>query len=276
MSSYKSWEDVDSWAQEVFALEKEPDLEVVFNEIFSGEENTDAKIDKIINYVQDDIRYMGIESGIGSIKPFPPEQVVEQRFGDCKDKSLLLVSLLKNIGLHESYPVLVNTITKQETDKHFPSNKLFNHCIVMFKYEGETYWVDPTMAVQGGDFKDLFTPDYGKALIIGQPGDSLVKMSPRETKTGAHIREEMFVSSFSQPARLTITSNRFGFEADTRRAMFEYVSTNDLSEMVTEDLKKVFPIVTKTSDLIIEENIDSNHFIITYNYEVDGFWQDGD
>ena len=37
----------------------------------------------VINFVQNDIRYMGIEQGIGSIKPFTPEQVVKQRFGDC-------------------------------------------------------------------------------------------------------------------------------------------------------------------------------------------------
>ena len=85
-------------------------------------------INKLIDYVQDDIRYMGIETGIGSIKPMPPEQVVKQRYGDCKDKSLLLVSLLKKAGIVKAYPVLLNTFLQHKIDRDFPSNEVSNHC----------------------------------------------------------------------------------------------------------------------------------------------------
>ncbi|XHR98086.1 hypothetical protein ACFJIV_16335 [Mucilaginibacter sp. UC70_90] len=42
---------------------------------------------------------MGIEIGEYSHRANNPEKVFRQRYGDCKDKSLLLVSMLKAGGL---------------------------------------------------------------------------------------------------------------------------------------------------------------------------------
>lgn len=276
LSSFNSWKDVNKWAQNIFALQNEPKLDDVFDEIFTGEETTEEKINKIINYTQDDIRYMGIESGIGSIKPFSPEQVVKQRFGDCKDKSLLLVSLLKKIGIEKAYPILANTIMKDEVDRHYPSNQIFNHCIVKFEYNNNTFWVDPTITLQGGDFRDLFTPDYGKVLVVGMPDDTLQKMSPRKMEASTSIIEEYTMSSFSEPAKLKITSIRNGFEADLRRSQLEYFSIADISKLVTDDLKLYFPSVTKKGEVEISDDIEKNNLSTTYNYEINGFWQDGD
>ena len=276
LSSFNSWTDVNKWAQEVFTLNKEPELDNVFNEIFTEEESTDDKINKLINYVQDEIRYMGIESGIGSIKPFPPEQVVSQRFGDCKDKSLLLVSLLKKIGIENSYPALVNTVMRQDIAKFYPSNEVFNHCIVNFVYNDTSYWVDPSIAQQGGDYKDLHTYDYGKSLIIGLPSDTLQNMPQGNKEMGTDITEEYKINSFTEPSTLTITSTRFGSDADQRRIMMEYYTVKSITEQVTNDMKLLFPAVNITNETQISDDIESNQFTTTYNYEVDGFWTDGD
>jgi hypothetical protein len=276
LSSFKTWKEVNNWAQNVFALKNEPVLKVVFKEIFTGNETMDEKINKTINYVQDDIRYMGIESGIGSIKPFPPDQVVKQRFGDCKDKSLLLVSLLKKIGINEAYPVLVNTYMKQDIDKFYPSNEVFNHCIVKFEFNDTTYWVDPTLTQQGGDYKNLSVVDFGKVLIIGVPSDTLSKMTIRNVLSNINIADEYTMKSFTDPASLVIKSIRRGFEADIRRIIFEQHSAEEYSKYVTDDLKRYYPTVNKTDDIVLNDDIDNNVFSTTYKYEINGFWQDGD
>lgn len=276
LSSHKSWKDVNAWAQSVFSLPDKPKLDDVLEEVLTGDETTEQKIFKLINYVQDDIRYMGIESGIGSIKPFAPEQVVKQRFGDCKDKSLLLVWLLKNIGIEKAYPALVNSVTQSKVDKYLVSNQIFDHCIVTFEYDNETYWVDPTIAMQGGDFKYLYTPDYGKALIIGQAADTLQLMYVKNEAGMTKYSDEFTFRSFTEPAQLKITSERNGFEADIRRLGMEYYSINDITELVGNELKLQFPAVNKTSEVIINDDMDSNTFTMTYNYEIDGMWKDGD
>jgi len=276
LSSNKSWKDVNEWAQNVFSLKKNPKLDDVFVEVFTGNETTEQKISKLIDYVQDDIRYMGIESGIGSIKPFSPEQVAKQRFGDCKEKSLLLVWLLKNIGIEKAYPALVNTHLENELDAYLVSNQIFNHCIVTFEYNNETYWVDPTIAMQGGDFKDIYTYNYGKALVIGQPADTLQTISITNKKGITNYIDELKFKSFTDPGQLVIRSKRSGFEADTRRYLMEYYSVNDVAEKLSNVLKKQFPIVTKTDEVKIDDDMDTNTFTMTYRYDVDEIWQNGD
>lgn len=276
LSSIKSWKEVNTWAQEVFGLKKEPELESVFKEIFVGNETLDEKINKVIDYVQDDIRYMGIESGIGSFKPSAPDKVVKQRFGDCKDKSLLLVWLLKKIGISKAYPALVNVAMLYETDKLQPSNEIFNHCIVKFEHENKTYWVDPTITQQGGDYKNLAMVDYGRALVVGESLDTIPLMSPQNTKATTFIKEDLSVKSFTEPATLEITSSRNGIEADKKRNFLEQYTSEDISKSVTDDLKLIYPIVNKTDDIKIVDDIKSNIISTTYKYEIDGFWQDGD
>jgi hypothetical protein len=276
LSSFHSWAQVNDWARNVFALYKEPALDNVFKEIFTGEETTEDKINKIINFVQDEIRYMGIESGIGSIKPFPPELVVNHRFGDCKDKSLLLVSLLKQIGLEKAWCVLVNTQLKNEINNMYPSNEVFNHCMVRFDYNDTTYWVDPTMAQQGGDFRNLYNPSYGKALIIGMRADTLQSMSPARIESGVNLTEEYTISSFTEPSTVTITSDRYGGEADQRRQLLEYFTTNDISDRVMGDLKLLFPKVTRNKETVMLDDMVKNRCVATYNYAVDDYWVDGD
>jgi transglutaminase-like putative cysteine protease len=94
---------VNKWAQHVLPYPGSPTSTLYSRRFLQGTKTTEEKINKIINYVQDDIRYMGVESGIGSIKPFAPEEVAKRRYGDCKDKSLLLVSLLKQVGVTKAY-----------------------------------------------------------------------------------------------------------------------------------------------------------------------------
>lgn len=276
LSSFKTWTEVNKWAQSVFALKTEPDLIEVFKEIFNGNETTEEKINKIIDYVQDDIRYMGIESGIGSIKPFSPNQVVKQRFGDCKDKSLLLVSLLKKIGIEEAYPALVNGRMQDKIDNLLPSSEIFNHCIVVFNYKNKTYWIDPTFTLQGGDFRNLSIVDYGKALIVGLTSDSLSKVCAQNFKSEINLTEELTINSFTEPASLEIKSDRYGFEADQRRLLLDRYTSIDISKSVSDDLKLMYPIVNKTEDMVINDDNINNSVLTTYKYSVDGFWQDGD
>ncbi|HMT28307.1 MAG TPA: DUF3857 domain-containing protein [Bacteroidia bacterium] len=276
LSSFRSWREVNTWAQSVFALKKEPELSEVFHELFSGTETTEEKINKIINFVQDDIRYMGVESGIGSIKPASPEKVIKQRFGDCKDKSLLLVSLLKKIGVTEAYPVLVNTDLQSSLVKLGPSNEVFNHCITTFNYENQTYWVDPTIGMQGGDFKNISIINFDKALIIGKPSDSLHTMVQIRNTPPDDIVDEYTIESFTEPAKLKITSIRYGFEADMRRSLVEYISANKLQEIAEADLKEQYPEVIKTADIDLHDDILKNIFTTNYQFDVGGFWQDGD
>lgn len=275
LSNFKNWTEVNHWAQGVFALENAPDLSAVHQEIYTGDETMESKINKAIDFVQDEIRYMGIETGIGSIKPFAPEEVVKHRFGDCKDVSLLLVHLLKSIGVDTAYPVLVNSYLNHTIAKHLPSGSSFNHVIVQFNYNGKTYWIDPTMNSQGGSFQNIYCIDYGKCLVVGKAADSLTTMNISEKPSKLVFSDKLIVSSVNRPAILQKKVVYKGFMADIKRSMAEYYTLDKSLKDQEENLKLLYPEARKTKETVIDDDMISNEFSLHHEYEVDDFWVDG-
>lgn len=106
ISDFQNWKEVREWEENVFyeALNTPFRNNEIIKEI---NEKSKSKYDRVlqaIHLIQDNVRYFGFENGINGLKPHNPNDVFEQRFGDCKDKSVLLCSILKALGI-ESYPL---------------------------------------------------------------------------------------------------------------------------------------------------------------------------
>ena len=107
VSGYGSWQEVAkvvsmNWAK--LNLEDEAVLSQV-RELVEGKETLSQKALALVRWVQDEVRYLGLEDGLGGLIPSEPAKVLARRFGDCKDKSVLLCALLRGIGV-KSHPVL--------------------------------------------------------------------------------------------------------------------------------------------------------------------------
>ena len=127
---------------------------------------------KTIRFVQDSIRYRSETNGIFTHTPKEPHITLKRRTGDCKDKSNLLVTLLKVIGV-EAELALVNTQMCEGIEGLSPSPFLFDHMIVRLKWNGKTYFVDPTSQKQGGMLDRLEQLPYFKALLLQKDGAEL-------------------------------------------------------------------------------------------------------
>ncbi len=108
-SELPTWGDVARWATPLFAEATAPAPAVTAKaaEIAASSGSAEERALAALRFVQDDVRYLGIEMGANSHRPHDATQVLEQRFGDCKDKAVLLVSLLRALGL-EAEPALVD------------------------------------------------------------------------------------------------------------------------------------------------------------------------
>src|SRR5207237_3093830 len=89
------------------------------------------KIKSVAKFVQEDIRYVAIELGIGGWQPHPASDVFTHRYGDCKDKATLMSSMLTAIGV-ESYYVVINTERGSITGDT-PAHNGFDHVILAIK-----------------------------------------------------------------------------------------------------------------------------------------------
>lgn len=112
-SSYPSWTAFLDWYRGAVEGFTEPDeqirrLAAELTQPKGGRELTrEQKVQALFEFVADDIRYVNFVSGEWWL-PNRPQQLLARRQGDCDDKAMLLISLLRAVGI-EAREVLVQT-----------------------------------------------------------------------------------------------------------------------------------------------------------------------
>ena len=131
ISEFSNWQDVVDWGQKLYRIPTviSPELETKIEEFTTSSANPTDRLLSAVRFVQDEIRYLGIEIGPNSHKPRDPSVILKRRFGDCKDKTLLLQTILQRMGL-KAYPAVVNTDRQRKINEWHPSPYAFNHVII--------------------------------------------------------------------------------------------------------------------------------------------------
>ena len=119
-----------------------------------------AKIQGVAGFMQREIRYVGIEIGIGGLQPHPAADVFRYRYGDCKDKATLLIAMLNAVGVRATW-VLVDT-NRGFIDPLLPSIQ-GNHAIAAI--EVPAGFNDP-------DLRAVVTARNGRRYLIFDPTDT--------------------------------------------------------------------------------------------------------
>ena len=139
-----------------------------------GSESPEAAARACYASVQKDVRYVAIQVGLGGWRPHHADLTQKRGFGDCKDMTTLLVSLLKSRGV-EAHPVFVLTRDEGPIDPQFPAFR-FDHVITMALIDGDTTWLDPTCDVcpygelpLGDQDIDVLVSDSGGGKVVRTP-----------------------------------------------------------------------------------------------------------
>lgn len=133
------------------------------------------RIAAAIEHVQDEIRYFAVALGAGGYVPMTPEETLRAGEGDCKAKTLLLITLLNELGV-DSQAALVSLSSGFFLDEAAPSPLSFDHVVVRLEHNGNQFWVDPTALLQRGVLYERHQPDYGYALLATYGEDTLLRM----------------------------------------------------------------------------------------------------
>ncbi len=99
------WRALGQWVTTLEAHRTDPTPEIFSQaqSLVSGAPDFYAKLKDITEYIQKNIRYFVVVRGIGSIQAHPAADIFRNRYGDCKDKTTLLISMLHAAGIPAYY-----------------------------------------------------------------------------------------------------------------------------------------------------------------------------
>lgn len=275
-SESESWSDVAKMCAKLYQtkMDSSPEIIKFVKEIKQATDDPQYRLIQALRFVQDKIRYLGMEDGLNSYSPTAPSKIFQRRFGDCKDKSILLCALLKELSI-EAYPALVSTDNLHTVEEMLPSPYVFDHVIVQFKLDGKTYWVDPTQTYQRGTLEHLYSPRFRKALVLSDSSSNIASIDSTGTsELGKVINTKFDLSKGWQgPAVITIESIFKGEDADYFREDINSQSREELQKSYLNFYAKEYPDIKVREAMSIKDDSISNTIVTCEYYSVDDFWK---
>jgi len=274
ISNYHNWGELMLDALQLYQtpLYNKAALKEAALEIVGSEEDKEKQLLALSRFVQDEIRYLGFENGIHAYKPHNPLDVLHQRYGDCKDKSMLLVELMRSLNV-EAYPMWVSSYRGKRLLHGEVSPYVFNHCVMLAIYEGDSIYIDPTQSDLGGSFKELNFPMYGKGLII-KDGVKSLNYLPKTEWGRVSINDKYVVKSKNgEPSFFQVTTVFEGDEADNMR---DYLSSNtpeSISDDYTNYYQSYWPSLKAERFPSIKDDRAKNIIYVNEYYAIDSIWE---
>ncbi len=139
------------------------DIAHLADSLTAGISEPSGKVRAIYRWVQQNIKYVAIEDGDNGLVPRPAELVLQRRYGDCKDKTSILVSMIKSIGLNASY-VWIGTRDLPYKYSDFPTARIDNHMIACWWDGNKPVILDGTSHVH--QLEDIPAFIQGKECLI--------------------------------------------------------------------------------------------------------------
>jgi len=233
-SSLKSWKEVSDWMFEAVNknLKITTEIEDVTKEVFKGKNTNKGKVRAALEYIQDNFRYVSMNFGDNTFEPHPTDEVFVNKYGDCKDISLLLMAMLKTADIGSNL-VLFNEETDITAPSHdLPMLDLFDHAIVFVDDpDGDNYYVDPQL--KGYDIGE-FSSNYQGAhtFIITSDGGRFDRFPIFDEKK-AHDIDNTSITINDDGSAITEIESIFTLDdSDWLRSKYKAMDSKEREELI--------------------------------------------
>lgn len=144
-SEINDWQEAKSVVLDGFSVARSDNKTVAsfVQSLLNNEMTPEQKISTVHEFVARDVRYVSMSEAGNAIRPHPIALTLENRYGDCKDKTALLLEMLSQIGV-EAYPVLVSTSRLDPKKLLIPTIAYFDHVVLCFDLNGQQHCIDAT------------------------------------------------------------------------------------------------------------------------------------
>lgn len=183
---FQNTADLYSWYSQLYKMAgNDPQaLKSQVDKLVAGKKTDEEKIRAIYYWVQDNIRYIAYEDGYAGYVPSSAQEVLSEKYGDCKGMANLLTEMLKLAGFQAHFTWIGTRHLPY--DHAVPAMCVDNHAITTLYYKGKEYFLDGTEKY--GPFGENAFRIQGKSALI-ENGDKFdEKKVPVGTATDNKIR----------------------------------------------------------------------------------------
>ncbi|MFZ1937632.1 MAG: DUF3857 domain-containing protein [Terracidiphilus sp.] len=220
-------------------------VKALVDPLIAGKKKTAEKEAAIVDYLDREVRYTGIEFGEAAIVPHDPAETLAKKYGDCKDKATLLVAMLRAAGI-PAYVALLNAESRMDVPVDLPGMGMFDHAIVYVPGKPDL-WIDATDRY--ASLGQLPMADQGRLALVARAETKELTRIPDSTSAANGLTESrVFTLADNGPANVVETTQPRGIyesgyrmyyadkpDQDTREGLRGYVQ----AEYISDDLTKV-------------------------------------
>ncbi|WP_298562184.1 DUF3857 domain-containing protein [uncultured Aliiroseovarius sp.] len=232
-----------------------------------------AQLRAALAYVQKEVRYTAVQLGVGGFIPRDPARVLSRGFGDCKDMTVLLTSILYALDI-DATPLLVNTDYGAGLGDDIPRIRAFDHVVVRATVGERNYVLDPTRGEQLGDLDHLQQGLFGKGVIIAPDSVGMITTYVRQPEYYNDVVDTFDLRTEPDAILFTSKATYVGSEADGMLDWANSAGEDEIEKTFFDYFKGIYPSIEITSPL--ELTVDEAHasLTVTTHYRLPDEWED--
>jgi len=172
---FDNWNDYGKWAYENLIngkLDFTPTQKAFFQDLVKDAKTEREKVQILYKHMQNKVRYIGVQLGIGGLSPFPASYVESKSYGDCKALSNYMIGMLDAVNIKAYHTIIYGNSNAMDIDDEMVYQQ-GNHMIVYVPLKDENIWLEATSQTSAFNYLGDFTSDR-KAFIIEENGGKII------------------------------------------------------------------------------------------------------
>ncbi len=278
-----SWDNLGSFQRSLFdnleplSSQRKYEIRKLVENITDEKE----KIRIIYEYLQNSVRYVSVQLGIGGWRPYSPYYVEQNGYGDCKALSFYTKSMLESVGIKADYTLVRAGNSKLDLFEDFAVPR-FNHVILCVPNKGDTVWLECTSQTNPMNYLGKFTGDRD-VLVINDSEAKVIRTPDLTTEQNLQERKIEMQLDDNGNAKASISSKYTGIQYENDNLDFVVNDNDDRKEKWLYDhfdlpsfqinqfefdyVKKSVPEITVSADMDIRKyaNVSGSRLFLNPN-----------
>lgn len=260
--NFDNWNDYGKWTFDNLIRSKldfTPAQKSVFQNMVKDAKSDEEKVQILYKHLQNKVRYIGVQLGIGGLSPFPNSYVESKSYGDCKALSNYMIGMLDAVNI-KSYHTILFAGNPIDIDEQMMYQQ-GNHMIVYVPLNGKDIWLEATSQTAPYNYLGDFAGNR-KVLIVDEKGGKIIPSQQFKTEDN-----QLFVNG--NATLLADGTLNFNFSETSKGLIYEnFARFNQLSEKDLDvRLKNRFSYLQGISFKKKEFNNDWKNAVFTSNFE---------